>query len=35
MNFAKINELVRAKTEEYIQIIKDETPEPVPQTPFQ
>ena len=34
MNFAKINELVKAKTEEYIAVIKKETPEPLPQTPF-
>ena len=33
MNSQKINELVKAKTEEYIQIIKNETPEPIEQ-PF-
>jgi DNA-binding XRE family transcriptional regulator len=33
MAFEKINELVKVKTMEYIQTIKDETPEPI-QTPF-
>ena len=35
MEYTKILELVRAKTEEYVQKIKDETPEPEPLNAFQ
>lgn len=35
MAFVKINEMVKAKTLEYMKVIKDETPEEPPLTPFQ